>query len=243
MKIRDLLSWPMALMLGMTLAGCANELKIDRSVQPYPEAAPQLEALLTAPYLLQPGDKIDVKFYNAAELNESLTVRSDGGISLQLVGEMQASGKTPADLGAEIAKAYADTLQQPRVTVLLKESAAKVFVGGEIARPAFVKLDGSITAIQAVFAAGGFTEYAQPASVILIRKVNAEERIAVRLDLSKSIAAQSRDVALIADDVVFVPKSAIGKWDKVVRQYVQHAVPFPITYSKTPFFTTIGSFR
>jgi len=88
--------------------------------------------------------------------------------------------------------------------------------------------------MQAERAAGGIRDrrllaLAQPASVILIRKVNDTERIAVRIDLSESVASAAQDIVLTSDDVVFVPKSAIGKWNKVVTQYVQ--MPFPCSCS------------
>ena len=51
------------------------------------------------------------------------------------------------------------------------------------------------------------------------------------------------DLQLAADDVVFVPKSTIGKWDKVVEQYVQQAIPLQMSYRRDPFSATIGSFR
>ena len=241
------LLWCMALLLG----GCgsqlgnivANELALDKDAKSVADSGPQLYVPLNREYQIRPGDKIDVKFFYAPELNDTLPVRTDGRLSLQLVGDIPAAGKTPAQLGEVISAAYAEVLRSPQLTVIVRESSARIFVGGEIARPSFVKYDTKITALQAIFTAGGFTQYAQPASVILLRKVQGDERIAVRIDLSNGITEGTEDLQLAADDVVFVPKSAIGKWDKVVEQYVQQAIPIQMSYRRDPFLSTIGSFR
>ena len=244
---RAVLPWCMALLL----AGCgsqlgnkfANELALDKDAKSVTDTGPQLYVPLNREYQIRPGDKVDVKFFYAPELNDTLPVRTDGRLSLQLVGDIAAAGKTPTQLGEIISAAYADVLRAPKLTVIVRESSARIFVGGEIARPSFVKYDTNITALQAIFTAGGFTQYAQPASVILLRKVEGDQRIAVRIDLSNGITEGKEDLQLAADDVVFVPKSAIGKWDKVVEQYVQQAIPIQMSYRRDPFNTVIGNFR
>lgn len=235
---------PVLLLSGvMLLCGCANELNVGKGAKSVTESASQLSAALSAEYRIRPGDKLDVKFFYAPELNEILAVRTDGRISLQLIGDIQAGGSTPGELSAAIATAYASELRSPQTTVIVRESSARVFVGGEVARSTFVKLDTRMSTLQAIFTAGGFTPFAQPASVILLRKVQGEERIAVRIDLSDATLEGKEDLLLAADDVVFVPKSAIGKWDKVVEQYIQQAIPIQMAYRRDPFTTTIGSFR
>lgn len=237
-------TWQLLVLLGVILlSGCANELNLGKGAKTISESRTELAAPLNAEYRIRAGDKLDIKFFYARELNEALVVRTDGRISLQLVGDLQAAGITPNQLAENISKAYANELRAPDATVVVRESAARIFVGGEITRPTFVKLDMRLTALQAIFAAGGFTPFAQPASVILLRKVEGEDRIAVRVDLSDTEMEGKQDLVLAADDVIFVPKSAIAKWDKVVEQYVQQAIPIQLAYRRDPFTTTIGSFR
>ena len=248
LSIRHFLSMAHSLRVGLLsvvllLCGCANELNIGKGAKSVTESEAKLSAALNAEYRIRAGDKLDVKFFYAPELNEILAVRTDGRITLQLIGDIQAGGATPAELSTAIATAYASELRSPQTTVIVRESAARVFVGGEIARPTFVKLDIRMSALQAIFTAGGFTPFAQPASVILLRKIQGEERIAVRIDLSDATLEGKEDLLLAADDVVFVPKSAIGKWDKVVEQYIQQAIPIQMAYRRDPFTTTVGSFR
>ena len=227
----------------LLLCGCVNELNVGKGAKTLAESETQLTESLHAEYRIRPGDKLDVKFFYAPELNDLLAVRTDGRISLQLVGDIEAAGVTPNELSGAISKAYGEVLRDPVATVIVRESSARVFVGGEILRPTFVKLDTRMTTLQAIFTAGGFSPYAQPASVILLRKVQGDERIAVRIDLSDGTLEGKEDLVLAADDVVFVPKSMIGKWDKLMEQYVQQAIPIQMSYRRDPFSTTVGSFR
>ena len=71
----------------------------------------------SAPYIIRPGDQLDIKFFYNPELNESVTVRPDGKISLQLVDEVQAAGLEPAELDARLTEAYSQELKKPMVTV------------------------------------------------------------------------------------------------------------------------------
>ena len=227
----------------LLLVGCVNELNLDKHAEPLAAQRATVEAPQKSEYRLRPGDKLDVKFFYAPELNDSPTVRTDGRISLQLIGDLPAAGATAAELGANISQAYGEVLQSPQASVNVRESAARIYVGGEILRPSFVKLDANLTALQAIFTVGGFGPFAKPSSVILLRKVEGEERIAVRLDLSDGLMEGKEDLQLAADDVVFVPKTAIGKWDKLVEQYVQQAIPVQLSYRRDPFQTTVGNFR
>ena len=233
----------LGLLCALLLGGCVNEVNLDKHAEPLADKREVVEKQRGDEYRLRPGDKLDVKFFYAPELNDTLTVRTDGRISLQLVGDVVASGATAAELAASISKAYDEVLQAPQATVILRESSARIFVGGEILRPSFVKLDGNLTALQAIFTAGGFGPFAKPSSVILLRKVEGEDRVAVRLDLSDGLMEGREDLQLAADDVVFVPKTAIAKWDKLVEQYVQQAIPIQMSYRRDPFQTTVGNFR
>ncbi|NIT01074.1 MAG: sugar transporter, partial [Candidatus Latescibacteria bacterium] len=92
-------------------------------------------------YVIQPGDQLDIKFYYNSELNEQVTVRPDGRISLQLANETAAAGKTPAELTQLLTEKYSRDLKKPEITVIVRSfSALKVFVGGEVNRPGILDL-------------------------------------------------------------------------------------------------------
>jgi len=91
--------------------GCSHS-ATGRAVLPQNSAAPAKE------YRIQPGDQLDIKLFYNPELNEQLTVRPDGRITLQLVNDVLAAGLTPAELTAVLTKAYATELRNPKVAVI-----------------------------------------------------------------------------------------------------------------------------
>jgi protein involved in polysaccharide export with SLBB domain len=192
-----------------------------------PRAATLPSAEKPAPYIIQPGDQLDVKFFYNPEFNESVTVRPDGNISLQLVDDILAAGKTPAALDDSITEKYAQELRKPVVTVIVRSfSAQRVYVGGEVARPGFVNLTAGMTPLQAVVEAGGFRETADPEAVILIRKGLERQPVPVRVDLKSALTGSEPLVELHALDVVYVPKTLIAEANKFVQQYVQDLLLF-----------------
>ena len=99
--------------------GCATNEPMQTTM-PVTQVPPQPQPL--AQYIIQPGDQLDIKFFYNPELNESVTVRPDGKISLQLVDEVQAAGLEPAELDAKLTEAYSQELKKPMVTVSGPES-------------------------------------------------------------------------------------------------------------------------
>lgn len=88
---------------------------------------PEADALITAPvskvprvYLIQPYDQLDIKFFYTPELNETVTVRPDGKISLQLIDDVQAAGKSPSELDDMLTHEYAKNLKSPEITVIVR---------------------------------------------------------------------------------------------------------------------------
>ena len=67
-----------------------------------------------------PGDQLDIKFFYNPELNEAVTLRPEGKISLQLVDEVQAAGLPPAELDARLTEAYSRELKKPMVSVIVR---------------------------------------------------------------------------------------------------------------------------
>jgi protein involved in polysaccharide export with SLBB domain len=95
-----------ALLLGMT--SCATSQPAVTPAEVQMKAAPPNPA----PYVIQPGDELDIKFFYNPELNESVIVRPDGKISLQLVDEIQASGLQPSELDRQLTDLYSRELKK-----------------------------------------------------------------------------------------------------------------------------------
>jgi protein involved in polysaccharide export with SLBB domain len=180
-------------------------------------------------YRLQVGDEIQLKFYLSPELDQDAIVRPDGRISLQLLDDVAAVGLTPKELDKIVTEGYRTELRNPEITVIVKKMAAKVYVGGEVRQPRFVTHSGSLTVLQAVFEAGGFTDTAEPSSVILLRRLNDDKGIAAKLDLKKVISAEAEDIALMPFDTIFIPKSTIAEVNLFVEQYITKLIPIPFS--------------
>jgi polysaccharide biosynthesis/export protein len=121
------------------------------------------------PLLMCPGDEIEVRFFGADEMSTVQTIRRDGKISLQLIGEVQAAWQTPIELQNEITKLVGSQLQVKAVVVVLK-TAPPVYDGGAVMKPGRVPLAAPMTVLQAVMEAGGFDpDRADPSGVVVVR--------------------------------------------------------------------------
>src|SRR3989304_6253751 len=120
---------------------------------PPPAAAEQRPAPRLA---LGPGDAIDVKFFYVPELNESQTVRPDGLISLQLVGEVPVAGKTPEEVREELFRLYSPHVKRPDVTVIVRSFRdRRIYVGGGVSRPGGLEVPGPLSPPGALMRSGG----------------------------------------------------------------------------------------
>lgn len=209
------------------IVACSSFTAIEKPAQepvPMPTATQE-----QAPYLIQPGDSLDIKFFYNPELNETITVRPDGKISLQLIDDIQASGIEPAELDEILTKRYSKELRKPVLTVIVRTfSAQRVFVGGEVVRPGLIELSPGLDPVQAVFQAGGIRDTAQLKETILIRKGENNQPIPYRLDLAAAMAGNGSgaDFELLPNDIVYVPKSPIAKANLWVSQYIQQLLLF-----------------
>ena len=136
-----------------------------------PLAPAQIQTQKPFVYTIAPGDELDIKFFFNPELNETITVRPDGMISLQLIDEIQAAGLQPAELDQKLTDLYSRELRKPVLTVIVRSfTRQRVYVGGEVNTPGLIELSGGLTALQAVFQSAGFKETADPAETLVIRK-------------------------------------------------------------------------
>ena len=206
--------------LGM-LIGCASQngnVKEAESVEPIAPSKAQKPVV----YSIAPGDELDIKFFYNPELNETITVRPDGLISLQLIDEIQAAGLEPAKLDQKLTDLYSRELRKPVLTVIVRSfSRQRIYVGGEVTTPGLIELPAGMTALQAIFQSGGFRETADPAETLVIRKGENNEPIPLRIDLAALMGANGgNDFQLRPDDIVYVPKSAIANANKFIDEYI-----------------------
>jgi protein involved in polysaccharide export with SLBB domain len=185
----------------------------------------------TREYLIGGGDTLSVKLFYTAELNEEVTVRPDGRISLQLVGDVPVAGRTPEEVSQELRERYAGYLTQPDVTVIVRGfGSQKAFVGGEVKSPSMINIDGRMTLADAVFQAGGALDTAALSSVILIR-AKTGGRDVYRVDLDGGLEGEDPVPVLRPYDVVYVPKSFIAQVGMYVDLYINRIIPKNATFT------------
>jgi len=179
-------------------------------------------------YPLRVGDVLDVKFFYDPQLNESVVVRPDGRISLQLVGEIEAAGLTPKELRDDLVTRYDEVLRDPELAVIVREfTTGKVYVGGEVGRPGEIELIGNMSALQAIMLAGGFNHGAEERSVVVLRNRGGNESVKFQtIDLRAQLDRESQtDIYLEPSDILYVPQTQIAQAAEFFDEYFNKIVP------------------
>ncbi len=190
-------------------------------------------------YRIAAGDKINVKLFYNPDLNQEVTVRPDGKISLLLVHEINAAGLTSTELTEQLTQSYAKHLQQPEIAVIVQSFAGqRVFVGGEVVQPGVKDLVGPTSVLQAVAMAGGFKDTARTDEVIVLRRDENDKPFLIALDIQKAMKGVDlqQDIYLKPYDMVVVPKSNIADVDLWVQQYLANTVGFAAPFAYYPLY-------
>ena len=151
-------------------------------------------------------DLVDVAVWKDPALSATVPVRPDGKISLPMVGEVVAVGRTPRDLETELRDKLKVVIDNPTVTVMLKEShSGRFFVLGEVAHPGAYPLTGKLNVIQAMALAGGPTEFARRGRVVVIRMAGARDAQRYKVNYDDVVKGEAPPISLVAGDTIFVP--------------------------------------
>src|SRR6266513_3476090 len=157
--------------------------------------------------ILASGDVVKLTFSSAPELNQSQKVRADGKLSLPLVGEVDASGKTVGQLQSELIQLYKPQLKTPEVTVSLEGSVTTVTVSGAVGKPGRIAFERPTTVFQAIMEAGGPSEYGSLRHVRLHRIVNGVQKSQV-MNVHDTLIGQGTKPFYVRDgDVIYVPQT------------------------------------
>jgi polysaccharide export outer membrane protein len=177
-------------------------------------AAPSSSANATvaADYLIGPGDELQIFVWKNPDLSVTLPVRPDGRISTPLVADIQAQGKTPTALAADLRTALGKYVQDPVVTVLVRTvaapgSSATIRVIGAAATPKSVPYRSGLTVLDVLIEVGGLSPYAAGNDAQIIRTQNGASRgIPVHLaDLMKAGDLKA-NVQLMPGDIIRIPE-------------------------------------
>lgn len=182
------------------------------------------------------SDELSFRFIYVPELNTVVTVRSDGRISLPLIGELAVDGLSVAELTTRVETLMSGHLRRPQMVINVQGGASRrVFVGGEVGRPSMQPLLGPLTVLQAVMVAEGLRDGASAQQTVVLRRGPTGERTILRVDLDAVMSGRdlAQDLLLQANDVIIVPRSGIANLDRWVDQYVRRVIPFSLGFSYT----------
>lgn len=140
------------------------------SPQPVFHASPE--------YRLGPEDLLRVSVWENSDLTLDLVVRPDGKISMPLIQDVTAAGRTTIELAEQIRQKLTTYIKEPQVSVIvLQINAPKFFVIGNVVRPGTYPLRAETSVLQALSLAGGFTQFASVKNIKLIRNIAGRQEV------------------------------------------------------------------
>jgi polysaccharide export outer membrane protein len=158
------------------------------------------------PVKLMPGDVVKLTFSGASDLNQAQKIQTDGKLSLPLIGEVTAAGKTIVGFQKELIQLYKPQLKNSDVVVTIESGIGQVVVSGAVAKPGKLTFDRPTTVFQAIMEAGGANEYGSLKKVRLVRTINGQQQSQV-LDLRPALKGKNTEALYNRDgDVIIVPQ-------------------------------------
>jgi polysaccharide biosynthesis/export protein len=158
-------------------------------------------------FVIGNDDLLAINVWKEPDISRSIPVRSDGRISLPLVGEVQAAGQTPAKLETEIASKLKNYIAEPEVTVIVQQINSQKFnILGQVAKPGSYVITNSPTVLDAIAMAGGFRDFAKQKSIYVLRQNpdGSQARLAFNykevikgVDIAQNIKLQARDTIVV----------------------------------------------
>ena len=178
-----------------------------------PESPPPANPAVSPNYIIGPGDALSVFVWRNADLSTSVAVRPDGKISIPLVNDMQAVGKTPTQLQDDIEAVLAEFIRTPDVTISVTAFGIGAYdnqirvVGAGAIRPQSIPYRAGLTLLDVMIEVG-LSEFAAGNKAKLVRRVNGQpEETRVRLDKLVNRGELSEDIRLQPGDVLIIPES------------------------------------
>ncbi len=181
--------------------------------------------------LIAINDVLEVNVYEVEQLGRNVQVDGAGLISLPLIGNVKADGKSVRELESEIEAAYGkDYLQNPDVTIFVKESfGQRVTVGGEVNKPGVYPTSGTSTLTQVIVQASDFSLVANKGKVVVFRDYGTH-KLAATYDVTKIREGKERDPRIFGGDSVVVVSSPV----KVVGRNLQNILGIANTAIRVP---------
>lgn len=159
-------------------------------------------------YIIGPEDVLEISIWKNQDISREVRVRTDGKISLPLIGEIRAAGLNVELLRKTIAERVKEYQEGAVVSIIVKEiNSYKIFILGEVVRPGIFILKAKTSVLQALAMAGGFNQFASKNKVVVIRnkKDGTTEKIRININEIVKEGSIDKDLILMPQDTIFVP--------------------------------------
>ena len=159
-------------------------------------------------YVIGNDDVLSINVWKEPDLTQSLPVRSDGKISLPLIGELQATGRTPVQLEQDIAAKLRAYITQPDVTVIVQQMNSQKFnILGRVVRPGSYSLSATTTVLDAIAEAGGFQDFAKQKGIYVLRSNAGGQEIRIPFNYKDVVKGKhpEENIRLEPHDTIIVP--------------------------------------
>jgi polysaccharide export outer membrane protein len=169
-------------------------------------AADRTESKAAAPpeYVIGPADVLQLTVWKEPDLTRLVTVRRDGMVTIPLVGDVSASGRTPSQLAEAIGNDLKKFIEVPRVTVGIEQAnSARFYVVGQVAKSGEFALSGPTSVLQALALAGGFKDFAKTDGIVIVRRDRSVVPVNYKRIADGSNVAQN--AMLLPGDTIVVP--------------------------------------
>lgn len=187
----------------------------EETLSPEPVPAPSAAFALVSEYRIGVDDLVMVSVWGNDNLSITVPVRPDGRISIPLIGDVLAGGRTPSEVAAMVESGLRDYVRDPKVSIILLELRSHEFISrvritGAVRAPQSVPYRQGMTVLDLVLLAGGPNEFAAPARTRLYRKSGSDESdslsMTVKLDDILNQGKMATNYALLPGDVITVPE-------------------------------------
>jgi polysaccharide export outer membrane protein len=188
--------------------------KPDAAADANSNTAPSSTSVPTAPkphddnFVIGNDDVLAINVWKEPDISRSVPVRSDGRISLPLVGEVQAAGRTPLRLEQDIAAKLKNYIGEPEVTVIVQQINSQKFnILGQVNRPGTYAITDSATVLDAIAVAGGFRDFAKQKSIYVLRLSADGVQSQIPFNYKEVVKGQNpgQNIKLQPHDTIVVP--------------------------------------
>jgi polysaccharide biosynthesis/export protein len=177
----------------------------DKNAKPDANAGSALTPEQRLTYIIGVEDELQISVWREPELSMQLVVRPDGMITLPLINDVKAAGLKTEELQNLLMEKFKAFVNEPQVTVIVRGiRSRKVYLVGEVARQGTYPLNGDMTALELLAAAGGVGPFAKADNIYILREENGK-KVRIPFHFKKAVAGKSENVVLQPGDLVVVP--------------------------------------